>query len=165
MAAPADAAQVEGIGASAAPLDDRGAPQATPLLPIDPIRFEAAVFDLDGVLTETAEIHAQAWKRLFDEFLQQQAAGKPFQPFDAKSDYLAYVDGRPRGDGVRTFLASRGTTLPEGGPDDPPDADTVQALGARKDGYFLERLKTSGVTVFPDAKPLLINLRAAGLKT
>ena len=69
-------------------------------VPIDPIRFEAAVFDLDGVLTETAEIHAQAWKRLFDEFLQKQAAGKPFQPFDAKSDYLAYVDGRPRGDGA-----------------------------------------------------------------
>jgi beta-phosphoglucomutase family hydrolase len=167
MAAPADAAQVEGIGASAAPLDDRGAPQATPLLPIDPIRFEAAVFDLDGVLTETAEIHAAAWKQLFDEFLEKRAAasGTVFQPFDAGNDYRAYVDGRPRSDGVRTFLAARGITLPEGQTGDPPDAVTVQSLGARKDTYFLEHLARSGLKVFPDAQPLLANLRAAGLKT
>jgi beta-phosphoglucomutase family hydrolase len=167
MAASTDAAQVQRTEAGGA-LDGAGAPRPA-LSPsaIDPIRFEAAVFDLDGVLTETAAIHAQAWKRLFDEFLAKQAAasGKAFQPFDAGSDYRAYVDGRPRGDGVRTFLAARGITLPEGGAGDPPGADTVQALGARKDAYFLERLKADGLKVFPDARPLLENLRAAGLKT
>ena len=136
MAASSDVAQAEATKAGAA-----ASPNA-----IDPIRFEAAVFDLDGVLTETAAVHAQAWKRLFDEFLAKQAAatGSRFQPFDADSDYHAYVDGRPRSDGVRTFLAARGITLPEGGPGDPPDADTVSALGARKDAYFLERLAQSG---------------------
>jgi beta-phosphoglucomutase family hydrolase len=134
---------------------------------IDPIDFEAAVFDLDGVVTETAEVHAEAWKQLFDEFLAKQAAasGKVFQPFDANSDYRAYVDGRPRSDGVRTFLAARGITLPEGQAGDSPDALTVRGLGARKDDYFLQRLAQSGVKVFPDAQPLLANLRAAGLKT
>src|SRR5580658_6273052 len=112
---------------------------------IDPIRFEAAVFDLDGVLTETAEIHAAAWKQLFDEFLAERAAaaGTAFQPFDVASDYLAYVDGRPRSDGVRTFLAARGITLPEGEPGDPPDAVTIRSLGAKKDAYFLARLAQS----------------------
>jgi beta-phosphoglucomutase family hydrolase len=156
MAASSEAAQVEGAQTGGA-----GLPMA-----IDPIRFEAAVFDLDGVLTETAAIHAQAWKRLFDEFFAKRAAasGTAFQPFDLANDYRAYVDGRPRSDGVRTFLASRGITLPEGGPGDPPDADTVAALGARKDAYFLEQLAKSGLKVFPDAQPLLVNLRAAGLK-
>jgi beta-phosphoglucomutase family hydrolase len=134
---------------------------------IDPIRFQAALFDLDGVLTGTAEIHAEAWKRLFDDFLAKHAkdSGTAFQPFDPVEDYRAYVDGRPRSDGVRTFLAARGITLPEGKPGDPPDALTVRALGARKDAYFLERLGQSGVKVFPDAQPLLADLRAAGLKT
>ena len=167
MVASTDAAQVEGTAKEAPPGEGGKSDATPPPIPIDPIRFEAAVFDLDGVLTETAEIHAQAWKRLFDEFLAKQAAasGKVFQPFDANHDYLAYVDGRPRSDGVRTFLAARGITLPEGQADDPPDADTVQALGARKDAYFLERLAQSGLKVFPDAQPLLANLRAAGLKT
>jgi len=157
MATSTDAAQTQGTQTLGGP-----SPNA-----IDPIRFEAAVFDLDGVLTETAAIHAQAWKQLFDEVLAAQAAasGKVFQPFDANSDYLAYVDGRPRADGVRTFLAARGITLPEGQAGDPPDALTVRTLGARKDAYFLERLAKSGVKVFPDARPLLVNLRAAGLKT
>ena len=92
MAASSDVAQAEKteVGAAASPK------------PIDPIRFEAAVFDLDGVLTETAAVHAQAWKRLFDEFLTKQAAatGTAFQPFDADSDYNTYVDGRPRSDGA-----------------------------------------------------------------
>ncbi|HEY3796709.1 MAG TPA: beta-phosphoglucomutase family hydrolase [Caulobacteraceae bacterium] len=133
--------------------------------PIDPIRFQAAVFDLDGVLTGTAELHAAAWKQLFDAFLKKRAGGGDFKPFDAVSDYQTYVDGRPRADGVRTFLTSRGITLPEGGPGDAADADTVQALGARKDDYFLERLASDGVKVFPDALPLLAGLRAAGVKT
>jgi len=167
MATSTDAARVEGTETGdAASLggQPRGAPSP---MAIDPIRFEAAVFDLDGVLTETAAVHAQAWKQLFDEVLASEAAasGKVFQPFDANSDYLAYVDGRPRGDGVRTFLAARGITLPEGQAGDPPDALTVRALGARKDAYFLARLAQSGVKVFPDAQPLLASLRAAGLKT
>ena len=169
MAASTDAAQVEGTETRrAAPLDESGERPWKPLPnAIDPIRFDAAVFDLDGVLTETAEIHAAAWKQLFDDVLARQAAasGKVFQPFDVNSDYRAYVDGRPRSDGVRTFLAARGITLAEGGAGDPPDALTVRALGARKDAYFLERLARSGVKVFPDAQPLLANLRAAGLKT
>jgi beta-phosphoglucomutase family hydrolase len=169
MAAPTDATQVgETRADGAASVDESGkARRVGSPTAIDPIRFEAAVFDLDGVLTETAAIHAQAWKRLFDEFLTRQASetGTVFQPFDAGSDYRAYVDGRPRSDGVRTFLAARGITLPEGEVGDPPDALTVQALGARKDAYFLEILARSGVTVFPDAQPLLANLRAAGLKT
>jgi beta-phosphoglucomutase family hydrolase len=168
MAAPTDAAQVEAPQAGSAASLDEGKPSGAPSsVAIDPVGFEAAVFDLDGVLTETAAIHAQAWKQLFDEFLAQRAAasGQVFQPFDANSDYLAYVDGRPRADGVRTFLAARGITLPEGEAGDPPDALTVRALGARKDAYFLQRLARSGVTVFPDARPLLVNLRAAGLKT
>jgi beta-phosphoglucomutase family hydrolase len=169
MAASSDAAQIEVTQASGAAAPDGGlGPEATPApLAVDPIRFEAAVFDLDGVLTETASIHAAAWKQLFDEFLAKQAtaSGKVFQPFDAKADYLAYVDGRPRSDGVRTFLAARGITIPEGQPGDPPDAVTIRALGARKDAYFLERLAHSGLKVFPDAQPLLANLRAAGLKT
>jgi len=156
MAALTDAAQSEGVQTGAA------ASSA-----IDPVRFEAAVFDLDGVLTETAEIHAAAWKQLFDAFLARQAAaaGAVFQPFDVTSDYLAYVDGRPRSDGVRTFLASRGITLPEGQPGDPPDAVTIRGLGAKKDAYFLARLAQVGVKVFPDAQPLIANLRAAGLRT
>ena len=155
------AASSETAQAQSAQTDGAASPMA-----IDPIRFEAAVFDLDGVLTETAAIHAQAWKRLFDEFLAKRASasGTAFQPFDLENDYRAYVDGRPRGDGVRSFLASRGITLPEGGPGDPPDADTVAALGARKDAYFLEQLAKSGLKVFPDAQPLLVNLRSAGLK-
>ena len=162
MTAPADAAQARETEAGGASGDEGRAPTA-----IDPIRSQAAVFDLDGVLTETAAIHAEAWKRLFDEFLARQAAttGKAFQPFDIVNDYRAYVDGRPRSDGVRTFLAARGITLPEGQAGDPPDALTVRAHGERKDAYFLERLAQSGLKAFPDAQPLLANLRAAGLKT
>jgi len=169
MTAPTDAAPVEETEASgAASLDESGKPVGAPSpTAIDSIRFEAAVFDLDGVLTETAEIHAQAWKQLFDEFLAKWAAtsGKVCQPFDITSDYRAYVDGRPRSDGVRTFLAARGITLPEGRAGEPADALTVRALGARKDAYFLARLAQSGLKAFPDAQPLLANLRAAGLKT
>src|SRR5215469_11919500 len=150
-----------------APSAGSGMRAASSPVTIDPIQFEAAVFDLDGVLTETASIHAEAWKRLFDDFLAKRAAasGATFTPFDVDKDYRLYVDGRPRSDGVRTFLAARGISLPEGGPDDPPDALTVSALGARKDAYFLERLAKDGVQVFPDAEPLLVKLRAAGLRT
>ncbi len=169
MATPTDFAQVEGTETRrAVSLDEGGKPQGAPSpMAIDPISFDAAVFDLDGVLTETAEIHAEAWKQLFDEVLAREASasGKAFQPFDVNRDYRAYVDGRPRSDGVRTFLAARGITLAEGQAGDPPDALTVRGLGSRKDAYFLQRLDEAGVKVFPDARPLLANLRAAGLKT
>src|ERR1700741_4588522 len=95
-----------------------------------PESVEACLFDLDGVLTETAKVHAAAWKEMFDDFLRRYAekTGTAFVPFDAVADYDTYVDGKPRADGTRSFLQSRGITLPEGSPDDPPAADTVQGL-------------------------------------
>ncbi|MPZ89759.1 MAG: hypothetical protein GEU81_17240, partial [Nitriliruptorales bacterium] len=94
---------------------------------------DAVIFDLDGVVTDTAAVHQAAWKRLFDEYLRARAErdGEPFQTF-SDADYREHVDGRPRYDGVRTFLDSRGITLPEGDPEDPPDAETVCGLGNRK---------------------------------
>ena len=127
--------------------------------------FDAAVFDLDGVLTDTAVIHAAAWKSVFDYYLRMVAArrSEPFLPFDAKEDYLAFVDGRPRYDGVRTFLGSRGITLPEGSEGDPEDAETIQALGDRKARLVLEKLGR-GVDAMPGAEALLQDLRRAGMK-
>ena len=100
--------------------------------------FDAAIFDLDGVLTDTAGVHATAWKSVFDAFLQRwaQEHGLAFQPFDIATDYLDYVDGRPRYDGVRCFLAARRINLPEGSEHDPEGANTVHALGERKTDYF-----------------------------
>lgn len=128
--------------------------------------FDAVLFDLDGVVTRTARVHAAAWKRLFDPFLQARAkrSGEPFVPF-SDEDYRRFVDGRPRADGVRCFLESRHMSLPEGSPDDGPDAETVRGMGQRKDTYFLEALKEHGVEVFPDAVVLLERLRAAGFRT
>jgi beta-phosphoglucomutase-like phosphatase (HAD superfamily) len=105
--------------------------------------FDAAIFDLDGVLTDTAGIHAAAWKAVFDAFLQKRAVrdGEPFQPFDIKTDYLAYVDGRPRYDGVRDFLAARKIVVPEGSGLEPEDADTVHGIGERKTRLFLQALQ------------------------
>ncbi|PTL75783.1 HAD family phosphatase [Vitiosangium sp. GDMCC 1.1324] len=124
--------------------------------------FDAALFDLDGVVTRTAQVHAAAWKRLFDTYLER--SGEPFQPF-SEEDYQRFVDGRPRLDGIRCFLASRGLSLPEGSPEDGPDARTVWGLGKRKNGYFLETLKQRGVEVYPHAVALLERLRAAGFRT
>jgi len=126
---------------------------------------QAAIFDLDGVVTFTARLHAEAWKQLFDEFLRSraEAAGEPFQPF-TDADYLAYVDGRPRLDGVRTFLASRGITLPEGTPSDPPNAETVAGLGRRKDRIFRDLLEERGVDVDDDAVRLIRELRDHGVR-
>src|SRR5215467_12327750 len=99
-----------------------------------PDRIHTCLFDLDGVLTQTAKVHAAAWKQMFDEFLRKRAGetGERFVEFDAVDDYDRYVDGLPRYDGVRSFLKSRGIELPEGTPDDPPTADTVHGLGNRK---------------------------------
>jgi beta-phosphoglucomutase family hydrolase len=126
----------------------------------------ACLFDLDGVLTQTALVHNAAWKQTFDAFLQTWSArqGKPFVPFDSGADYHQYVDGRPRADGVRTFLASRGITLPEGTPDDGPDAETVNGIGNRKNELVLQKIKEGAVQVYPGSVDYLHAARQAGLR-
>ena len=126
---------------------------------------DAAIFDLDGVVTFTARLHSEAWKQLFDEFLRSraEATGEPFRPF-TDADYNAYVDGRPRLDGIRTFLASRGITLPEGTSSDPPDAETVAGLGHRKNRIFRALLVERGVDVDGGAVRLIRELRERGVR-
>ena len=128
---------------------------------------EAVLFDMDGVLTDTAEAHAAAWKRVFDEFLESRANGREgsFRPFDATSDYRTFVDGRPRYEGVASFLASRGISLPHGAEADPDDAGTVCGLGNRKNRYFRDWLDTHVVRTFPGAVALIRALRQAGVRT
>jgi beta-phosphoglucomutase family hydrolase len=131
-----------------------------------PDSIRGCLFDLDGVLTDTASVHAAAWKEMFDDFLRQRAASTstPFVPFDAKTDYDLYVDGRTRLDGTRAFLASRGIDLPEGAPDDPPGADTVQGLSNRKNDLVLERLARDGVDVFEGSVRYVRAARDKGLR-
>jgi alpha,alpha-trehalase len=126
---------------------------------------DAAVFDLDGVVTFTARVHAAAWKELFDSYLRsrEQRLGEPFRPFDADSDYRAYVDGRPRYEGVRVFLESRGIHLPYGTPGDPPDQETVSGLGNRKNGFFVEKVQELGVDVDNEAVRFIRELRDGGI--
>ena len=109
--------------------------------------FDAVLFDLDGVLTDTARIHAAAWKRTFDEYLARRAAqtGEPCHPFDIGEDYKSHVDGKPRYDGVRDFLGSRGIELPEGDRDDAPDRETVCGIGNRKNEIVNDVIATEGV--------------------
>jgi beta-phosphoglucomutase family hydrolase len=125
----------------------------------------ACLFDLDGVLTQTAQVHAAAWKQTFDEFLRGRAAstGGTFVPFDVARDYDDYVDGKPRDDGVRSFLASRGIELPEGEPDEPPDADTVHGLGERKNELVLRLIHEHGVEPYDGSVRYVKAVRAAGL--
>ncbi|WP_416485392.1 HAD family hydrolase [Streptomyces sp. CL12] len=134
-------------------------------MPRLPAHVRACLFDLDGVLTQTAKVHAAAWKEMFDACLRERAQreGTEFVPFDAVRDYDEYVDGRPREDGVRTFLAARGVRLPEGSPQDPPDAETVQALGARKNELVLRRIREDGVEPYEGSVRFLHEVRAAGL--
>jgi trehalose 6-phosphate phosphatase len=128
--------------------------------------FEALLFDLDGVITRTAAIHAAAWKRLFDEFLERHARGLhiPFEPFET-ADYLASVDGRRRFDGVNCFLQSRGITLPWGTPADAPGEDSVCALGNAKNRLFADELRRQDVEVFDDTVALIRAARRRGVKT
>jgi trehalose 6-phosphate phosphatase len=128
--------------------------------------FDAVIFDLDGVVTRTATVHARAWKRVFDEYLFSRAVetGEPFEPFDIDADYVRYVDGKPRYDGVRSFLASRGIELPEGDLEDGPEAETVCGLGNRKNELYNDLLE-SGVEVFEDTVEQIRAWRALGLKT
>lgn len=109
--------------------------------------FDAVVSDMDGVVTKTAIVHATAWKRLLDDYVgeRSRSTGATARPFDAEVDYRQYVDGKPRYNGVRSLLASRGIVLPEGAPVDPDDADTVCGLGNRKNSYFLEELEQDGL--------------------
>ncbi|MFK4107372.1 HAD family hydrolase [Streptomyces sp. NPDC002176] len=129
-----------------------------------PDTIQACLFDLDGVVTKTAVVHAAAWKETFDAFLREHE-GPDARPFDEVADYDEYVDGRPRADGVRSFLKSRGIELPEGAPDDPPDAGTVQGLGNRKNELLLAKIRTDGVEAYEGTLRYLAAVRAAGLAT
>lgn len=128
--------------------------------------YDALLLDLDGVVTRTAAVHAAAWKDLLDAYLAERAAreGERFIPFDLDRDYRTYVDGKPRLDGLRSFLASRGVTLPDGHPDDPPGRETVAGLGNGKNERFLARLERHGVETYADAIALLRAARARGLR-
>jgi beta-phosphoglucomutase family hydrolase len=129
-----------------------------------PNGVRACLFDLDGVLTETATVHAAAWKEMFDDYLRERAArtGEEFVPFDPVADYGEYIDGKPRYDGVRSFLASRGIELPEGEESDPPSAETVRGLGNRKNEIVLRLIHEHGVEAYPGSVRYLEAVRDAG---
>jgi len=130
-------------------------------------RFDAVLFDMDGVITDTASLHATCWKTMFDEYLQQWAAhnSAPFQPFDITTEYKLHVDGKPRYDGVRDFLKSRGIELPEGTPSDPPTAETVCGLGNRKNELVNQVLASSVVEAYPGSVAFVHYLRRMGIRT
>jgi beta-phosphoglucomutase family hydrolase len=130
-----------------------------------PEKVRACLFDMDGVLTDTASVHTKAWKAMFDDYLSQRAqrTGDKFVPFDPAADYRTYVDGKKREDGVRSFLESRGIELPEGGPDDSGDAETIHGLGNRKNDMFQKVLDKDGVAVFDGSRRYLEAVAAAGM--
>jgi beta-phosphoglucomutase family hydrolase len=130
-----------------------------------PADIHALLFDLDGVLTQTAKVHAVAWKETFDEFLRKraQASGTDFVPFDKVADYDEYVDGKPREDGVRSFLESRGIELPEGAADDPPDAETIHGVGNNKNVRVLKLIHDQGVEPYEGSVRYLREVQSAGL--
>jgi beta-phosphoglucomutase family hydrolase len=134
--------------------------------PVDWRRYSAVLFDLDGVLTPTARVHAAAWKETFDDFLTRRAKvrSEQFEPFDIDNDYRRYVDGRPRFDGVDAFLRSRGIELDSGEPTDPPGDHTVCAIGNRKQATVKTLLSTEGVNPYPGSKRLVEQLERQGLR-
>ncbi len=138
-----------------------------PVITLSPRDYDAVLFDMDGVLTKSASVHAAAWKKLFDGFLEQRAtrAGEPFVAFDLDADYRRYVDGKPRYDGVTAFLESRGIELPIGAPEDSPEVQSVHALGSLKDRYFMQQLEQNGVEPYEAAVALVRELRAQAVKT
>ncbi|MBE0428494.1 MAG: beta-phosphoglucomutase family hydrolase [Thermoleophilia bacterium] len=138
-----------------------------PVKPREDKYYQAVLLDLDGVITRTAHIHAKAWKLMFDSYLRQlsEREGKTRAPFDIGADYLKYVDGKPRYDGVRSFLASRNIKLPEGTPDDPPDRETVSGLGNHKNDIFHQMLREGGVETYADAVEQIHRWLAKGMKT
>lgn len=127
--------------------------------------IDGLLFDLDGVVTRTAAVHAAAWKRLFDEFLARQVKGTAWRPFDIATDYRTYVDGKARRDGVRSFLQARGLSLPEGTSNDGPEAETIHGLAERKNAYVLAHLARDGVQTYEAATALIRDARARGFKT
>lgn len=137
------------------------------IVTLSPRDYDAVLFDLDGVVTRTASVHAAAWKRLFDELLETHVArgGAAFEPFDPETDYRRLVDGKPRHDGVVAFLSSRGIDLPEGRSDDPPGTQSVYALGKLKDRYFHEHLHAHGADVYGSTVDLIRALRAQDVRT
>jgi beta-phosphoglucomutase family hydrolase len=130
-----------------------------------PDGIRGCLFDLDGVLTQTAKVHAAAWKQMFDDYLRERAkrTGEPFVPFDPVADYDEYVDGKPRADGTRSFLQARGIELPEGADDDPPGAETVHGLGNRKNEIVLRMIREDGVQTYPGSVRYVQAVKAAGL--
>jgi beta-phosphoglucomutase family hydrolase len=130
-----------------------------------PDGVRGCLFDLDGVLTQTAKVHDAAWKEMFDAYLRDRAkrTGEKFVPFDPVKDYDEYVDGKPRPDGVTSFLGSRGITLPEGQDDDPPSAETVHGLGNRKNEILLRRIREDGVEAYPGSVAFVRAVKDAGM--
>ncbi len=126
--------------------------------------YDGLIFDLDGVVTHTARLHAAAWKEMFDHYLQARAAGGDFVPFTVDDDYRLYVDGKPRYNGVKSFLDARGIDIPYGTPDDSPGLETVCGLGNRKDLIFLRLMKSQGVEVYESSQQLIVNLRNRGYR-
>ncbi len=135
--------------------------------PVTNDRYDAVLFDLDGVITNTAKMHATCWKTMFDEYLKKRSAktGDPFRSFDLVTDYRLYVDGKPRFDGVRDFLLSRGIQLPEGLPDDRPRTETVYGLGNHKNQLIEAFLETDGVEAYEGTVAFLRYVRDEGIKT
>ena len=123
-------------------------------------QYDAVLLDMDGVITDTANLHAACWKQMFDEYLQKRATqrGEVFLPFDLATDYRLYVDGKPRYNGVRDFLTSRGIQLPEGSPDDPAQAETVGGLGNRKNNLINEVIEEVGVEPYEGSVKLIHQL-------
>jgi len=140
--------------------------RADPRVVIAATDFDAGLFDMDGVITQTAAVHAAAWKQLFDAYSEERVRRglQGYAPFDIDVDYRRYVDGRPRYDGVAAFLASRGIVLPRGSPDDDPAVETVCGLGNRKDAYFWERVRRDGVQTYPTTVALIHDLKSAGVR-
>lgn len=136
------------------------------LVPDLPGSLSACLFDLDGVLTQTAKVHAAAWKQMFDAFLldRSRQTGEPFHPFNIATDYAHYVDGKLRTDGVQAFLASRGIVLPVGSAGDPPTAQTVHGLGARKNDLVVNLILSRGIDVYEGSVRFVEAVRDAGLR-
>jgi beta-phosphoglucomutase family hydrolase len=130
-----------------------------------PPSVKACLFDLDGVLTDTASVHAAAWKEMFDTYLKARAqrTRQAFVPFDPVKDYDTYVDGKPRADGTRSFLESRGIKLPDGDPHDPPDTETIAGLGNAKNAIVLRRIHTDGVKAYPGSVRFVRQVQADGI--
>ena len=129
-------------------------------------KFDAVIFDLDGVITQSAKIHAKAWKEMFDDYLsvRSKKEGVHYDPFNIKKDYDDYVDGKPRYDGVKSFLQARGIKLPYGSPEDSPNKETICGLGNRKNALFAQYLRKDGVDVYKTSVELVHTLRANAFK-